>query len=82
MIARIWRGVVPEAKATAYLEYLRATGLEEYGATAGNKGVQVLIRIEDGRAELLLLSPWESWEAIRAFAGGVLPTGRRVPAGT
>ena len=69
MIARIWRGVVPEAKADAYLEYLQETGLEEYRATEGNWGVQVLTRIADGRAEFLLLSLWESWDAIHAFAG-------------
>ncbi len=69
MIARIWRGVTAEAKAEAYLDYLEATGLREYRATRGNRGVLVLRRIQDGQAEFLLISLWESWEAVRAFAG-------------
>jgi hypothetical protein len=35
----------------------------------GNQGVLVLRRINEGRAEFLLVSLWESWDAIRAFAG-------------
>jgi heme-degrading monooxygenase HmoA len=69
MIARIWHGRVPDDKADAYMEYLRATGLKEYAATAGNRGVYVLRRREGGFADYLLLSLWDSWEAIRGFAG-------------
>jgi hypothetical protein len=35
MIARIWHGVVPAAKAEAYLELMRAVALPEYLATQG-----------------------------------------------
>ena len=69
MIARIWRGVTTAAHADAYLEYLEATGLRDYRATPGNRGVQVLRRIDGERAEFVLVTFWESWEAIRAFAG-------------
>lgn len=69
MIARIWRGVTPAHKADDYLAYLEATGLKEYRATPGNRGVQVLRRISDDEAEFVLISHWESLDAIRAFAG-------------
>ena len=69
MIARLWRGVVPEAMADEYLRYLETTGLKEYRSTRGNRGVYVLRRIERGRAEYLLVSLWESMAAIRRFAG-------------
>ena len=69
MIARLWRGLVPEARAEAYLRYLETTGLKEYRSTRGNRGVYVLRRIERGRAEYLLVSLWESMAAIRRFAG-------------
>jgi len=69
MIARIWRGVTPVHKADAYLDYLAATGLKEYHATPGNRGVQVLRRIRDDEAEFVLISHWDSLDAIRAFAG-------------
>jgi heme-degrading monooxygenase HmoA len=41
----------------------------DYRATEGNRGVQVLRRDEGGRTHFLLVSLWESWDAIRAFAG-------------
>jgi heme-degrading monooxygenase HmoA len=72
MIARIWRGVTPEEKAEQYFEYLMETGLKDYRAVPGNRGVQVLRRTYEGKTEFLLISLWESYEAIRAFAGNDL----------
>jgi heme-degrading monooxygenase HmoA len=69
MIVRIWRGVTPEEKADQYLAYLMETGVKDYAAVAGNQGVQVLRRMYEGKAEFLILSFWDSYEAIRAFAG-------------
>ena len=69
MIARIWRGRTPAAKAEAYVEYLLATGLKDYRAVPGNRGVSVLRRIEGEVAEFLVVSFWESMDAVRAFAG-------------
>jgi heme-degrading monooxygenase HmoA len=69
MIARIWKGVTPESKADRYLEYLMTTGVKELRATEGNRGVYVLRRIDHGQAEFTFISLWESWEAIRRFAG-------------
>jgi heme-degrading monooxygenase HmoA len=68
-IARIWRGVTLEARAEEYMQYLMETGLTDYRAVPGNQGVQVLRRTYEGKAEFLLISYWESYEAIRAFAG-------------
>ena len=69
MIARIWRGTTSDTHADTYMDYLRETGLDAYEATAGNKGVFVLRRIADGKAEFVLISLWDSFEAIRDFAG-------------
>ena len=69
MIPRIWKGVTLAAKADEYLDYLKATGLKEYRATDGNRGVWVLRRLQDDQAEFTLISLWESWESIRRFAG-------------
>ena len=69
MIARTWAGATRAADADAYLDYLHATGLAAYRATPGNRGVLALRRIEGDRAEFLLLTLWESEEAIRRFAG-------------
>ena len=72
MIARLWRGVTPQTKSTAYVEYLRKAGVRECRATPGNRGVFVLRREADGKAEFLFLSLWESMESIRGFAGADL----------
>jgi heme-degrading monooxygenase HmoA len=69
MIARIWHGVTPSSKADQYLEYLNKTGIPDYRASEGNQGVYVLRRIEANQAHFLLLTLWESLEAIKLFAG-------------
>ena len=69
MIARIWRGETLESKADQYFDFLKATGIKDYQGTKGNQGALVLRRIRDGHAEFFLLSLWESWDAIREFAG-------------
>ena len=69
MIARIWRGTVREADKDIYLAYLQKTGLKEYAETPGNRGVYTLRRIADDKCEFLLLTLWDSWDAIKTFAG-------------
>lgn len=69
MIARIWRGVTRESDKDTYFGYLQQTGLKEYAAVPGNEGVWVLRRVSGGEAEFTLISLWESWDAIKAFAG-------------
>jgi heme-degrading monooxygenase HmoA len=69
MIAGIWRGVTRESDKDTYFKYLKQTGLEEYAAVPGNQGVWVLRRVSGGEAEFTLISLWESWDAIKAFAG-------------
>ena len=69
MIARIWRGVTRESDKDTYFDYLQETGLKEYASVPGNQGVWVLRRVSGGEAEFTLISLWESWDAIKAFAG-------------
>ena len=69
MIARIWRGTVRAADSDSYYDYLQKTGLKEYAATPGNLGVYTLRRVSEDECEFLLLTLWDSWEAIKAFAG-------------
>ena len=69
MIARTWHGRVPTEKADAYYAYLRRTGLADYAATPGNRGVTVLRRNDGAVTHFLLLTLWDSIEAIQAFAG-------------
>lgn len=69
MIARIWRGMTAASNADEYLDYLRLTGLAEYHATQGNRGVFVLRRTQGEHTEFVLLSLWDSMDAVRRFAG-------------
>jgi heme-degrading monooxygenase HmoA len=69
MIARIWRGRTLAAKADEYERYLNNSGIEKIRATAGNLGVTVLRRTEGEKTEFLVMSVWESIDAIKRFAG-------------
>lgn len=69
MIARTWRGATKAEDAEAYLQYLHETGFSQYRATPGNLGVLGLRRVGHDRAEFLLVTLWESEEAIHRFAG-------------
>ena len=80
MIARTWHGRVPSAKADDYYAYLLRTGLSDYAATPGNRGVTVLRRTEGTVTHFLLLTFWESLEAIQAFAGPEYERARYYPA--
>jgi heme-degrading monooxygenase HmoA len=69
MIARVWRGAVAAADGDAYADYLEETGVADYQATPGNRGVQVLRREVEDRTEFVLVTLGDSTEAIAAFAG-------------
>lgn len=69
MIARIWKGAVRRSDGDAYAEYMRATAIAPYAETPGNRGVWMLRRDVDDRAEFVMLTLWESLDAVRAFAG-------------
>jgi len=69
MIARIWRGITLKEKADDYLAYLHETGLRDYARTPGNRGVSILRRNQGEHCEVMLISLWDSMDAVRAFAG-------------
>ena len=69
VIARIWHGRVPADMAYTYHVYLLKTGVADYRATPGNRGVYVMRRVEEQVAHFELLTFWDSVEAVKAFAG-------------
>lgn len=68
-IARIWRGRTLASKAEEYQAYLDASGISKVRATPRNLGVTVLRRNDGGKTEFLVMSLWESVDAIKKFAG-------------
>jgi len=71
MIARVWRGSVPNDKAEGYERYLADSdrGVRDYRSTRGNRGAALLRRAIGDRVEFVLISFWESEAAIREYAG-------------
>ena len=69
MVVRTWKGATRAADADAYAEYMDETGVAALAGTPGNEGVQMWRRVEGDRAEFVVVSWWESREAIAAFAG-------------
>jgi heme-degrading monooxygenase HmoA len=68
-IGRIWRGRTLASKADEYQKYLESNGIPRVRATPGNLGVTVLRRPDGDKTEFLVLSVWESVDAIKKFAG-------------
>lgn len=78
-IMREWRGHVPKDRADDYERVLHATGLGDYAHTPGNRGVW-LLRDDSGElTEFTTLTLWESFAAIRAFAGEDVELARYYP---
>lgn len=69
MIARIWRGAVRDQDGDAYANYMERTGVKGYAETPGNRGVYMLRRNVDGKAEFVMFTLWDSLDAVKAFAG-------------
>ena len=79
MIARMWHGITPAAKADAYLDILSRTGVRDLRATPGNRGVYVLRRTEEDVAHFLLISLWDSMDTVKRFAGEEVDKARYYP---
>jgi heme-degrading monooxygenase HmoA len=79
MLARLWHGITPASKADEYVDYLNKTGIGDYQATEGNLGVQLLRRIEGEQAHFLIITFWESVEAVKKFAGDEYEKARYYP---
>ena len=70
MIFRKWRGRIRTTDRDDYVAYIRATGLDDYAATPGNLGYQMITRdLGDGTTEVATMSWWDSMDSIRGFAG-------------
>jgi hypothetical protein len=69
MIARLWHGRVPAARAAAYREFLIGRAIPDYRAVTGNLGVRILERTEGDVVHFQTLTFWTGIAAVRAFAG-------------
>jgi heme-degrading monooxygenase HmoA len=70
MVVRSWRGQAASAEdADAYVRHLRDSVFPELARIAGHRDAQLLRRDLDGPVEFLVLTSWDSMEAVRRFAG-------------
>jgi len=79
MIARLWHGEVPSAKANAYHAYLNESGLKDYKKVKGNKGVFLLKKEVEGITHFYTLTFWDNMDAIKEFAGAEPEKARYYP---
>jgi heme-degrading monooxygenase HmoA len=69
MISRHWRGVAKPDRASDYVEHLRTDTFPQLGRIAGFIDATILRRPLDGGVEFLIVTRWESLDAIEQFAG-------------
>jgi heme-degrading monooxygenase HmoA len=79
MIARMWHGRVPTAKAARYRQFLNARAVPDYRSVAGNISVHILERLDGDVTHFVTLTFWESLASIRAFAGESVETAKYYP---
>jgi heme-degrading monooxygenase HmoA len=79
MIARLWHGRVPAAKAARYRAFLTAHAIPDYRSVPGNLAVHILERADDEVTHFMTVTFWESLSAIRAFAGDDISMAKYYP---
>ena len=70
MIARVWHGTTGgPVEAGRYEAHLKKTVIPELASIAGHRGVYVMKRPGEGGIDFMVVTLWESIEAIGTFAG-------------
>jgi heme-degrading monooxygenase HmoA len=69
MIIREWRGRASPSKADAYPKHFNDKVVSELRQVPGFVGAQLSRRQFDDKIEFLVLTRWQSMDAIRGFAG-------------
>lgn len=69
MILRMWRALATADKADDYVQHATRKVFPALRAIEGHRGAYLLRRDLGGAVELVVLTLWESMEAVRKFAG-------------
>ena len=69
MVIREWRGRANIARADAYPKHFRDNVISELTRLPGFLGATLSRRVFGESAEFLVLTRWQSMDAVRAFAG-------------
>jgi heme-degrading monooxygenase HmoA/uncharacterized protein YciI len=69
LILRMWRAHATPAKSGEYVEHATRKVFPALRAIEGHRGAYLLRRAVDGAVEFVVLTLWDSMEAVRKFAG-------------
>jgi heme-degrading monooxygenase HmoA len=69
MISRNWKGIARPGQADAYVRHLQHATFPALAALPGFVRASILRREVEGGTEFLIVTQWQSVDAIRAFAG-------------
>jgi heme-degrading monooxygenase HmoA len=69
MISRHWKGIAKPGEADNYIEHLRTDTFPKLSGIEGFIRAYILTRTVDKGTEFLIITVWESMEAIKRFAG-------------
>ena len=77
-IARVWHGRVSAARADEYTKYL-AESIKKFRTIPGNRGYQMMREDTDNEAHFMVISFWNSRDAIHGYAGADISKVRPLP---
>ena len=69
MIARIWGGLAAKNTADRYVQHLKADTLPLLRKIDGYIDTKLLRRNLEDKVEFIVMTTWDSMEAIKAFSG-------------
>jgi heme-degrading monooxygenase HmoA len=69
MISRHWKGIAKPEEADTYIEHLKADTFPKLSKINGFISASILRRTVEQGTEFLIITVWESIEAIENFAG-------------
>ncbi len=69
MISRHWKGIAKNGEADNYIDHLKNDTFPKLREIGGFLKASILRRSVEQGTEFLIITVWESIEAIRAFAG-------------
>ena len=69
MVARVWHGRTPLNRTEEYRQYLFDVGVKNIATLPGNRGVQMMVAKTVDQGEFMVISYWDSGDAIKGYAG-------------
>ena len=69
MIVRMWHGMVEASKADEYAEFMKERAVPDYSSVDGLEKLLFLRDVKADVAHFLLVTHWDSMEAVKKFAG-------------